>query len=288
MRLKTNTEVKTEYYDSVAEFVRVSETRPTTEPFNEKCNGVEDRLFSRRGSEDFTGTASWEQAQHLLSHGYLEGAKKIINGNGGVKFKGNGTRSRQEIAMVGTMPHVPNAIIGLPKAMIRRVKIVRPQKAISLFYDCSAGSATTADTLSAGGQNIYALTKYLESTGYRVQLYACVFCTDPELDERKASACIKVKDYKQAVNPLLISYPITHPSFFRRHIFHWVETCPFTAHKGFVWSMGRGTKYSYNDTPNGMQDYLRKNGIIGKDDHYLDCEEVSRCTTMEQLLNLIA
>ena len=279
---KTDTKIKTEYYDSVAEFVRTLDTYLSSDVF------MGARLLSKKGSESFTGTASWEQAQHLLSHGYLDGVNKIIKGKGGVKVMSCCNRSRTELAMVGTMPHVPNAIIGLPKAMIRRVKIVKPQKAVSIFYDCSAGGGTSAETLAIGGQNMYALTKYLESTGYRVQLYACAFCQEPAEEKREAAVCIKVKDFKQAVNPLLISYPITHPSFFRRHIFRWIETCPFTAYKSYIGTYGRGLKYLHNDNPKDMQNYLRENGIIGKDDYYLDCEKVSQCKTMEQLLELIA
>lgn len=270
-----------ENFDSLQDFINFIKTKEPNKAF------ADYNLFKESGwkyfqsvhnSAEFAGTKSWEEAERLLANGYPEGAKKIMEGQSNI-LATSGIKTRREIAMVGGQPHVPNAIIGLPKQMIRTIKTPTPQRTVSIYYDCTASASTEVDTLATGGANAYAFIKYLEGKGIRVQLYA--FRGVMKKDRRNI-VTIKIKDYKQPINPLLVSYPLTHPSFFRRHLFRWQEVSENTNYEPYTSAYGNTMRYAYKN----FADTLRTLGVLGKDDIYIDCISISSCKTIDQICQL--
>lgn len=288
---KTKT-IHAEHFDSVNEFVRTIESRELTKHFADRYSWCEP-VSQREGRREWYGTETFADAQNLLRCGYPDGAKAMLDGKGAISVSGVGQRSRIVVDRVGTMPHVPNAVIGLPNAMMRRERVVQRQKTINLYYEMGAADGTDEQVLYDGGRNTYAFIKHLESVGYRVQLHIFLgtfgkVASGRGSHDQNAVLTIKAKDYRQPVNPLLISYPLTHLSFFRRHGLRWIETSPATAYDTFVGDYGKLLKNRVrwnNDCT--MQEFLRKNGIIEKDAYYLDCEKVARATSIQDIMNLI-
>lgn len=284
-----------EHFDSLNEFIATINKRPTTDNFASRC-GVIEECSSHRGSYDFTGTNSWGEADGYLRNGYLDGAKAMLDESRGIKAACVEKCRKFTIDRVGSMPHVPNAIIGLPKNMVRRVSNPKRTKAISIWYDCTASAFVDKDTLLLGGRNIYAITKHLENKGYRVELR----CMIVESNERRRTTngsgghyqhvgmmSVKVKDYQQSVNPLMIAYPVTHPSFFRRHGFRWIETSPCTKYSEYVFGYG----YPYVNYCRNLNiepgEKLRKEKIIPETAKYISSVQAARAKNIDDMLRLL-
>lgn len=239
-----------------------------------------DRSFS------FSGTHSYKEAEDLMRNGYAEGCNAILKGSSKIPLKG-GTRTNRKVDFVGGSPHIVNAIIGVPKTMIRCTSVPQPQKMIRIFYDCTASERVSKDVLFDGGGKLYALIKHLEMIGARVELH--ILCaTTKQYDT--AVVTIKVKDYRQPLNPMLMSYPLTHTSFFRRHILRWIETSECTSHAPYNKDYGCPTKHKACGAGKNLKEYLSSNNGCSrllKGASILDCEKVAAATTIDELIKML-
>lgn len=272
-----------EHFESVSEFIETINTRPLNKAFL-SCG----KESSKWGTKRFTHTESWDEAQQLLEKGYPKGCKAILQ-SGSIKVRSTSQRSRTIVDRVGTQAHVPNAIIGLPKAMMRRKNMVEPNKCISIYYDISAPSHTSASELERGGSNMYTFIKQLESKGYRVQLFlfftCCKSITINGRHDFYVGVCtIKAKGFTQPVNPMSLSYVVTHPSMFRRHCFRWIETSDVTDHLDFVSGYGSGLRFfSKREFGMNTQQCLRKHNVIADNGYYIDCETMAMATSVDSI-----
>jgi len=266
-------------FASVSEFSNYVETAKTNGSF-QRAHG--DYQGSTHNTYRFCGTHSFAEATQLLHNGYPEGLKAMIEGSG-VTFRNNHTHIERRNDFVGQRPHIANTLAGKPKTMIRRIKIEQPQKSIDLYYDCCAHEGVNKDVLAVGGKNLMALVQHLEADGTRVNLH--IMCATSERIRkdvyRTAVFTIKVKEAKQQLNPLLISYPVTHPSFFRRHILRAIECSDATNYDEYT----RGYGFPYKAIENPRTAKLDGKPLFKDDQYYLDCEKVAKATTIDDLVN---
>jgi hypothetical protein len=124
----------------------------------------------------------------------------------------------------GHSPNVPAAIIGLPKSMRKVTKTPSKVKTVTLFYNSSANCNVSAETLENSGKAVLQLTYWLELNGYRVKFVVTPYLAD-ECGE-KAVCNILLKDFRQPLDVLKLSFSITSVSMFRRLGFRWLETVP--------------------------------------------------------------
>lgn len=103
-------------------------------------------------------------------------------------------------------------------------------------------------------------------------------------NKRYAMMIVPVKDYNQPVNPMMMSYCITHPSFLRRHSFAWIERSSLTNYAKFTTGYGFVMGFAMREK---IQSFLRADKVIGNDGHYLHNYDVASATTIDDIIKLI-
>ncbi len=249
-----------EQYDSVNEFQSAMSKAVAHERFCE-CGDPS----SVSGSTQFTKSRSWDNAQDLMKHGYKKGMEGMMNAK--VNIKANGQRQTPKFvkSVCGGCPIVPNAIQGLPYSMMNRRKIEAKQRVIDLMYDCSVPGSIDAVEMEVAGKQILSLVNAIEQSGVRVNLYAIIMT---KAGGMTAGCGVKIKDAKVKLNPMLVAYPMTHPSFLRRHLLRWIESTDATDTKDFARGYGNPKTWSEQDA----KQYLKNLGLL-KDEYYIHMKD---------------
>ncbi len=259
-----------EDFDGVARFIDVL-NRPVNNVFRSET------LSSNTSDASFTGTKSYKESEDIMSRGYEDGLKDLKAKRGQFQAASNDVKSVPRTSVVGYAPNVPNAIMGRPDTMISAERVKMKSKIVRIMYDCGADCGISTDRFVKAGRNIMDLVMMLELQGYRVQLDLCLcFCTSKE----KALCRVKVKDYRQALNPLKISYPLIHPSFFRRQGFRWLETTPEISDCGFIRGYGRPLIYSnpVSENTEGCRKFMEQEGILPEGFFFTNFYEAEKYT----------
>ena len=228
----------------------------------------------------FTGSASFEEAMTLMKSGYKEGLENLKKAKTKLTECGAIARPRIKLDVVGFAPCVPNAIIGLPKSMIKRERVMQKSPIIDICYDVTLSCREDKRVLFEGGKNVLAAVKELEAQGLRVNLKIIM---NTYVRSNAVKICkVVIKKATQALNPLLVSYPLTHPSFFRRNMLAWEEVSPLTA-KGFAEGYGHPF-YAHPDVKKfGASDCLKRMGALGKTEYYVSVKDAAKANNLEEL-----
>lgn len=203
-------------------------------------------LTSSCASKSFSGTESYECADELLLRGDREGmemVRKIISKNPS-SLHGSGERAKKRFFndVAGFMPHVPNFLAGVPQQMINS-KVVRYKnsKVINVIYNCAVSCGESADNLRKVALNVLSFVNKAERNGYRVNLYVLnsCFCHKTKTsDLEELMLLVRIKDSNNYADLLKMVYPMTHPSWLRRHVFAFIERCPNLHNKSWISSYG--------------------------------------------------
>lgn len=296
MRYQKTGDFEVEHFDSLNEFIATINKRPTTANYTKLYGSYIECMPSHSFCGVDHGTRDWAEADGYLRNGYPEGAKAMLDKGRGIKVDEVQQRKKFAIDRVGSMPHVPNAIIGLPKNMVRRVNEPKRTKALTIYYDFAASAGVSADSLATGGRNIYATTKYLEQRGYRVQLCCMMACCEKRYHSSRGNRqkywhigmmTIKIKDFQQAINPLMIAYPVTHPSFFRRHIFRWMETSEPTKYSEYVEGYGKPYRNYCHAYDIDIATNLCDNKVLPAGAKYVNCVDAASAKNIDDMLRLL-
>ena len=281
MKTIKNDIVSSETFNSITEFISVISKRTPNAAFTK--SGVKD---SENNSEYFCGTKNWDEAQSLLKHGYKEGAKDLLNCKTTVKVISPERKKQIFADVTGFSPIVPNAIIGLPNSMLNKRDKIKPSRVINIILDIAVSGTTDKEIFLKAGKNIYSFIKSIEATGTKVNLSVM---ESMYIKRVKRFAClfVKIKDSKQAINPQLISYPIIHPSFFRRHVFRWIETSPITSYYEVVKTYGYiGTDYMRYKSGSVLR-FLQDNKIVDKDSFYINIYKVAAAKDVKEIKEIL-
>lgn len=279
MKKKSYNNINVESFESVQEFISVINKRTNNEAFS--CHKE-----SERGSLMFTGSQSWEEAQNLFKHGYKEGAKDLLTCKSSVKVLNPAKKVTTFQDVCGFAPIVPNAIIGLPQSMVNSRAKVKQARVINVLLDIDVTGDTDKEVLTLGGKNIYSLVKSLELKGVRVNL-SLMHSTYVSKANNYACLFVKIKDSKQAINPQLIAYPIIHPSFFRRHVFKWIETSEYTNYKSLTSGYGPIGRYEMQYKSGSVMRCFLDNKVITKDTYYIDVVKASKAQSIQELQDVL-
>lgn len=202
---------------------------------------------------EWYGTPNWETALDQFSNGLPEVAERLHHSL--ANFKANTaftSRVKPRNYYYGYAPNVPAAIIGLPKSMRQMNRQPQKIKTVTLISNGCVLYDITARELTKHGETVLNLVYALEKSGYRVQLELLISATDCE--SRGDFFCsIILKEYKQALDIMKLSFPLTSPSMFRRFGFRWKETVPGV--NGYRGNMGQ----SYDS--NGIRKVFTSNCI---------------------------
>lgn len=263
-----------ERFNGVSDFAAtISKRRP-----NKVFKGCD--LSSDSDNSDFSLTKSYAEATELMTTGYKKGLE-ALQSSGGFKV-GQSTNVHRRIpqaAIAGYAPHVPNAIAGIPQSMIATNTISQKSKTVTILYDGGASAYMDAEDFTNAGRVLMSLIIRLELQGYRVRLDILdAFCGSSE----KALCLITVKEHRQPLNPLKISYLLLHPSFFRRHGFRWIETCPELSDFSLKHGYGRPLRHCNGDmSPDEIRKYLRDKNVLEKGTFYTSLYEALKSTPEE-------
>ena len=181
---------------------------------------------SETGSESFTGTASFEQADNLRR----KGDKKSLAMLNEYKIKfdkyiqySNGYKMKQRNDIHGFVPIVPNAIIGLPLSMINQSMEAKKVKGIDIFYNVSIGCSTGTKDIARKGAIMLSLIDALERKGFRVNLKVGSVCMKRNTVH---GVITTMKRYDEPLNIRKLAYYLVNPSCLRRTFFKLKESIP--------------------------------------------------------------
>lgn len=227
-----------EIYNSAQEIAEHLETRQVTSD-SFKSNPYSDRSFVG---------ASREETYRMLKEGY----QPVVDALKG-KIKANATSKRFKSYndVAGYQPIVPNAIMGLPKAMINSSMMPIKTKVIDVYYEMTCSASTNSNDLIKAGQKMLGVIMELEAQGYRFNLY----CTQGYYDSSLGCdmMCLKVKSANQPMDLKRMSFPIAHTAFFRGMGFDWYSKFPIGKYRP-----GYGCAICYEKSQEAVQNEYRK------------------------------
>ena len=177
-----------------------------------------------KSNTEFTGTESFEEAQNLLKCGDKENADKINATIRKIKAQGKGNETRNKLynSPCGFMPIVPKVLAGDPQNMLAiRKERYNSTKVINIVYNVAVSCSITVNQLTETAAKVANVIASLEKNGYRVNLYA--YACGRDLKNNYYSLLVKIKDSGKYLDTLRIAYPLVNPSFYRRHIFGYME-----------------------------------------------------------------
>lgn len=173
---------------------------------------------------EFTGTESFDVAQKLLKYGDKVNADKIAATIRKIKAqgKGNETRNRLYNSPCGFMPIVPKVLAGDPQNMLAiKKQRYNSTKVLNIAYNVAVSCSITTDDMIKTAAKVANVIASLEKNGYRVNLYA--YACGMDIKSNYYSLLVKIKDSGKYLDTLRIAYPLVNPSFYRRHIFGYME-----------------------------------------------------------------
>ena len=219
-----------EQFKSITEMLDILNNRPNNEVMK---NGHD----SENNSKSFSGSESYKEACDLCKYGYKEilpNLKKEMN---------KAERSLNKLFIhqqqfryfnnqVGFIPNVPNLLAGKPDCMINIDKITKKQKVMNIVYLMAANCCTDIDLWIKAGPIMLMAIRFIEKSGIRVRLWSCFFYAE-ECGNYDV-ATVKIKDYNETFDLQRLSFPIAHPSMFRRIGFKQLETVPGLEEEDFI------------------------------------------------------
>lgn len=194
-----------------------------------------DNESSERGNGGWAGTDSWEEAETLRKYGDSESMKmlkdtKAITDASFQKFVGS--KSKQFNDVLGFQPIVPNAIIGLPQAMVNQKRFPKKVKTVDVFVNASTACGVDKEDMALRGAFTLSAIDALERDGYRVNLYVGKL----SWDGRVVGGFINIKKAEHPMNLAKIAYYVVNPSYLRRTLFRLCENeelIPDITHSGY-------------------------------------------------------
>ena len=207
-------------FDSVEQFSNWLQVTPQT------ANGKKFDASNEvsKYNTEFTGTESFDVAQKLLKYGDKVNADKIAATIRKIKAQGKGNETRNKLynSPCGFMPIVPKVLAGDPQNMLAiKKQAYNSTKVLNIVYNVAVSCSITVTELTETAAKVANVIASLEKNGYRVNLYA--YACGRDLKNNYYSLLVKIKDSGKYLDTLRIAYPLVNPSFYRRHVFGYME-----------------------------------------------------------------
>ena len=180
--------------------------------------------------KEFTHTDSFEDAKKLMLGGWHAGAKRVA-----AFMAAGGVRGRQDqpqnfYSPVGFAPSVGRYLAGHPCNMINRKKVLTPSPIVTIFYNICVSYNISSSSMEKAAAKLFNVIAGLEARGVRVNLW--VGMINHYLNSA-VDCAVKIKSAGQPFNLLKMVYPVVHPSFFRRHLFAFIERAGVSNDRGW-------------------------------------------------------
>ena len=223
--------IMNESYSAAADVIADCEKRPITDG----------RFHDMRKYhyDKWNGVKSYDEALELMRTGYQPTVEQLKDAMK-INRRGAGKRITFQNNVIGAAPVVPLALIGVPNCMIdMRMKPIKA-KVFDVYYDITTSSGTTPQTIIENGKKILGAIIELERQGYRFNLYAMQ--TYYEKDSADMLT-VRVKSASQPLDIKRVSFPLTHPAFFRAIGFDWYSKTPKGKYRS---AYGRSMAYDFS------------------------------------------
>lgn len=208
-----------------------------------KTRAITDECFdnmSKKHLGSWDGVKSYDEALELMRNGYQPTVEKLRE-RMKVSKMGDGKRISFVNNIVGAVPVVPLAMMGVPNNMVdMRMKPIKC-KVLDVYYDLTCSCGVDSDDIIRNGQKVLGAILELEKQGYKFNLYAVqTYSGDDDVDV----LCVKIKSSSQPLDLKRMSFPLTHTAFFRVIGFDWYSKCPKAKYRS---GYGRGLAYRLNN-----------------------------------------
>ena len=199
-------------------------------------------LNSNDTSKSFSGTASYQEAEDLLVHSWdkpldrLKGGEKAF-----VKSNTVAQKRKSTTGVVGYMPNVPNAVMGLPNSMINTESIKQKVKAVTIVYSPCVSYQWSTNEIIDSGIAVMNIINLLERNGIRVQLtieFMASHTGRANPSNQLSVAWLDVKGWRDPLDLKKIAFPVVHSSMLRRIGFRWLETNPNITNPNYIGGYG--------------------------------------------------
>ena len=248
--------VNTERYSSAQEVVQDCKTR--------QFRQYED-MSKKELRESWHGVDSYDKALELLRVGYQPTVDKLQTALK-TSATGVGKRIKFENNVHGFAPVVPLALKGVPNSMINTTIKQIKCKVVDIYYDMGIACFNDADTIIKAGQKMLGAIISLEKQGYRINLNAIQCYSD---NKGVDILSVKVKSADKPLDIKRVSFPLTHPAFFRVIGFDWQSKSPIAGYRG----SGRG--FALTNRKNRAEIAKIITETFGKNAIYISCSEVA-------------
>jgi hypothetical protein len=200
---------------------------------------------SVKGTKSFTMTSNYSEAQELLLNGWDEGAKKLTSK---LNIANRSLQTKEVRKMiydiVGFQANVPLYLQGVPTNMVNYKKVKKEQKVITLVKSVTYLAMVSAERIMEDSIKFLQIVQAIEAKGIRVNIdvvnHTVLGSSNEEMLMR-----VRIKKASERLNISKMSFPLLHPSFFRRIIFRVMED--ELRVKG-SWGHGYGRPASPSDT----------------------------------------
>lgn len=194
-----------------------------------------------RNSKEFTGLDNYTQAEKMLTTGYLDVLSKLEKSvenqqKISAKFTENIKRPRPKNSVMGYVPNVPAALLNLPEAMVNTTRVPQKRKTLSVLYSIGGNCDRDTDYFINAGTALLSAIDIVERSGITTRLEVGFFTA--KYNNEYTFPTLKIKDYNERYSLQKISFPLVHPSMFRRIGFKWLESTPDIKETGFNFAYG--------------------------------------------------
>ena len=240
-----------ECFDSADEVVKTCSRRELNRAAGFRRNDREDVSF------DFTGVHSYEEACELLKTGYQPSVEKF-QANVKANLSGQGKRISFFNDVVGFNPIVPLALMGVPNAMQNSYMKPIKAKVIDVYYDMTASCGVNKDKLQTAGEKLFGAILELEMQGYKFNLYAIQAYSDSDSFDM---LCTKIKNSNTPLDLRKISFPLTHPGYFRCIGFDWYSRMPKATYRS-AYGRPLSSGHDEKEIAEGFKQIFGKNAVV--------------------------
>lgn len=250
-----NYNVNIERYNSALEVVQNCKLRTkTSSEFKDETK--------RDRSKSWDGVDSYDEALTLLRDGYQPTVEKLQS-----SIKANVAGESGRISFMnqiyGFAPIVPLALKGVPNCMLNMTMKPIKCKVIDVYYDMTVNAGTSPKEIIENGQKLLGAIIALEKQGYKFNLYACQAYSRTSTD----MLIIKIKSSDKPIDLKRISFPLTHPAFFRVIGFDWYSKVP-----GGTYRSGYGTSLKNCLSRKEIREFTEQ--VLGKNAILLQADEI--------------
>lgn len=211
----------------------------------------------KKQDKSFTGVESWAEACEMLKTGYQPAVEKLKTGIK-ANLAGQGKRINFFNDIVGFAPIVSLALQGVPNSMQNSYMKPIKAKVLDVYYDMAVSWNVRKEDLQKAGEKLLGAIMELEMQGYKFNLYAIQTYADAKSFDM---LCTKVKNSNTPLDLRKISFPLTHPGYFRAIGFDWYSRMPKAKYRH---AYGDALSYDHNETElqKGFQEIFGKNVVV--------------------------